>query len=171
MRQCRLQGRGPDDDDDEHEQPARDRALEEQEEERGDKEEEEAAGPSLAFNQHQLCVNTRLARLPLRPKCGKACVFKETGLVAMRSLVRSGKNLMAWIVQLKSFPENSFDSIPLEFLGLRGSCWISQRQFHFSGELLEGWDKAKAKVVTLEGFELLRIILNTKTLQKDLKGL
>lgn len=170
VRQRRLQGRGPDDDDDGHEQPAGHRPVKEPEEERGE-EEEEAEGPSLAFNQHQLCVNTRLARLPLRPKCGKACVFKETGLVAMRTLVKSGKKLMAWIVQLKSFPENSFDSIPSEFFGLRGSCWISQRQFHFSGELLESWYKAKEKVVSLEGFELLRIILNTKTLQKDLKGL
>ena len=154
VRQRRLQGRGPDDDDDGHEQPAGHRPVKEPEEERGE-EEEEAEGPSLAFNQHQLCVNTRLARLPLRPKCGKACVFKETGLVAMRTLVKSGKNLMAWIVQLKSFPENSFDSIPLEFLGLRGSCWISQRQFHFSGELVEIWYKAKERVVSLEGFELL----------------
>ena len=171
MRQRRLQGRGPDDDDDDgHEQPAGHRPVKEPEEERGE-EEEEAEGPSLAFNQHQLCVNTRLARLPLRPKCGKACVFKESGLVAMRTLVKSGKNLMACIVQLKSFPENSFDSIPSEFFGLRGSCWISQRQFHFSGELLESWYKAKERVVSLEGFELLRIILNTKTLQKDLKGL
>ena len=70
MRQCRLQGRGPDDDDDGHEQPACDRAVEEQEEERGAKE-EEAAGSSLAFNRHQaaLCKQSGL-----RPKCGKSCV-------------------------------------------------------------------------------------------------
>ena len=75
MRQRRVQGRGPDDDDDDgHEQLAGHRPVKEPEEERGE-EEEEAEGPSLAFNQHQLCVNTRLARLPLRPKCGKACVF------------------------------------------------------------------------------------------------
>ena len=75
MRKRRLQGRGPDDDDDEHEQPARDRALEEQEEERGDKEEEEAAGPSLAFNQHQaaLCKQTGF-----EPKMWKELCLKKT---------------------------------------------------------------------------------------------
>ena len=75
MRQCRLQGRGPDDDDDGHEQPARDRPLEEQEEERGE-EEEEAEGSSLAFNQHpreQRRVNSCARLGSERPKCGKSC--------------------------------------------------------------------------------------------------